>query len=552
MLTPHLFLAAAAAAAALVDATDAGPSHMALRAPRGAHHPDAGARARWLREQHVRVRRKYRDEFGDADGLLERAERDIAKRGRVPPSDVPLNEWGRDIMYTGAVSIGTPPQTFEMNFDTGSVSMYVFDSSCDSKHCASADVYHANASSTFRDSRRAPSNLTYGLGYAYGYWGTDVVQVGDNRVNNQMFLRASQHHEGFWYSNATGLMGMAWKTANNADTPFWQSMATSWNDTRFGVYLGRANATDLAEVARVNNVELSQVALPGGTITFGGVNESLYTGDINYIPLVGRDYWRIPLEYIEVNGEAVATGIANLAAIDTGSTLIVGPQDIVENFYAKVPGAEPRPNWDGFWWFPCESVYNLSVALHFGGTAYPINPMDMIYATGDGTCTGGIVSSSSQSQISGGRIQWVIGDVFLKNVYSVFQYAPPSVGFASLPPALRGPVFDTTSGGGGGGGGAKGGGDGGESGGGGGGGGGDGSTVTNGHGGGGGGGGGGGAGSESNSTTPPDSGTKGVSALASASITPPGPTAPEANGAVRAAAAAPLITAAWFIALLWA
>lgn len=111
---------------------------------------------------------------------------------------------------------------------------------------------------------------------------------------------------------------------------------------------------------------------------------------------MGRDYWRIPLEYIEVNSEAVATGIANLAAIDTGSTLIVGPQDIVENFYAKVPGAEPRPHWDGFWWFPCESVYNLSVALHFGGTAYPINPMDLIYATGDGTCTGGIVSSSSQ------------------------------------------------------------------------------------------------------------------------------------------------------------
>lgn len=82
-------------------------------------------------------------------------------------------------------------------------------------------------------------------------------------------VRASQYHEGFWYSNATGLMGLAWKTSQNVDTPFWQTIAPSWNDTRFGVYLARANATDLADAARVNKVDPAEVALPGGSITFG-------------------------------------------------------------------------------------------------------------------------------------------------------------------------------------------------------------------------------------------------------------------------------------------
>lgn len=94
MLAGHLLVGIAAASAAVVTSVsavgDAGPSHVALRtAPGSRHHPDAGVRARWLREQHVRVRRKYRDEFGDDDGLLAREERAAEKkRGRVPPSEV--------------------------------------------------------------------------------------------------------------------------------------------------------------------------------------------------------------------------------------------------------------------------------------------------------------------------------------------------------------------------------------------------------------------------------------------------------------------------------
>lgn len=29
-------------------------------------------------------------------------------------------------------------------------------------------------------------------------------------------------------------------------------------------------------------------------------------------------------------------------------------------------------------------------------------------------------------------ITWVVGDTFLKNVYSVYRYDPPAVGFATL------------------------------------------------------------------------------------------------------------------------
>lgn len=45
---------------------------------------------------------------------------------------------------------------------------------------------------------------------------------------------------------------------------------------------------------------------------FSGTDNSLYTGDINWIdiPSNQRDYWRIPLEGMQVQGENVAITVS--------------------------------------------------------------------------------------------------------------------------------------------------------------------------------------------------------------------------------------------------
>lgn len=84
---------------------------------------------------------------------------------------------------------------------------------------------------------------------------------------------------------------------------------------------------------------------------------------------------------------------------------------------------------------------NVNISISFGGTSWAINPVDMNVGTielqsgSDQMCVGslyGMASAGSDSMPS-----WVIGDVFLKNVYSVFQADPPAVGFAQLASGLQ-------------------------------------------------------------------------------------------------------------------
>lgn len=161
-----------------------------------------------------------------------------------------------------------------------------------------------------------------------------------------------------------------------------------------------------------------------------------------------------------MNGKSVtiSSGDAALSAIDTGTTLIGGPSDGVQNLYAAISGSQPLTGqMEGFFAFPCDAQLNVSIS--FGGKAWPINPDDMNLGTvGGGLCLGGIFDLGLGSNINGGggNPSWVVGDTFLvrgsaamtelwllilfdqKNVYSVFRADPLSVGFAQLSDAAGG------------------------------------------------------------------------------------------------------------------
>lgn len=132
----------------------------------------------------------------------------------------------------------------------------------------------------------------------------------------------------------------------------------------------------------------------------------------------------------------------NVAAIDTGTTLIGGPSAAVQAIYAQIPGSQQLSgNLAGFYGFPCET--NVSVNFSFGGKSWPISPDDMNVgrvSSGSDICAGGIFDLTAGSSIptGGGNPDWVVGDAFLKNVYSVFRYQPAGVGFAELSNAAGG------------------------------------------------------------------------------------------------------------------
>jgi len=140
---------------------------------------------------------------------------------------------------------------------------------------------------------------------------------------------------------------------------------------------------------------------------------------------------------ITVQGQSVqiTTGNAALVVVDTGTSVIGGPTADVKAVWAAVPGSAAIVDHPGLFSFPCST--SVQVTLSFGGKAWPINVTDMNLgqiSRGSSQCIGAIIDIGLASNTSPGPgdASWVVGDTFLKNVYSVFRADPPSIGFAQL------------------------------------------------------------------------------------------------------------------------
>ena len=69
--------------------------------------------------------------------------------------------------------------------------------------------------------------------------------------------------------------------------------------------------------------QLSTPDLPGGQFTLGGVNSSLFTGEINYIGLSRVSWWTIPMDSVVMNGQEITLPVNTTEAIiDTGSAIV--------------------------------------------------------------------------------------------------------------------------------------------------------------------------------------------------------------------------------------
>lgn len=91
--------------------------------------------------------------------------------------------------------------------------------------------------------------------------------------------------------------------------------------------------------------------------------------------------------------------------------------------------------------------------MSFGGSTWTINPADMnlgsvpssISGTTTQMCAGGIFDIGTGVGSGPGVPTWIIGDTFLKNVYSVFRANPAGVGFAQLASGLSPSTTGTSS-----------------------------------------------------------------------------------------------------------
>lgn len=157
-----------------------------------------------------------------------------------------------------------------------------------------------------------------------------------------------------------------------------------------------------------------------GELTLGGYDESKFTGPITWTPLSEPKYWQIDLEDVSVGSFSAGktSGI-----VDSGTSLITGPsKDIMK--IASSAGA--TANLLGQYTIDCAKVSSIpDLEFKINGKSWPVPGKDLVIQSG-GTCLFALMGMD----IPQGP-QWILGDVFMRQYYTIFDYGGARVGFAT-------------------------------------------------------------------------------------------------------------------------
>jgi saccharopepsin len=321
---------------------------------------------------------------------------------------VPISNY-MDAQYYGDVTIGTPPQTFSVVFDTGSSNLWVPSTHCSDIACLLHRKYDSTQSSTFQ-TNGTDFSIRYGSGALEGFISNDVLNVGGIDIAGQDFAESTKEPGiAFVFGKFDGIFGLGYDriSVNHVTPPFYHLVNRKLIDKPvFSFWLNKA----------ANGGE-------GGEMVLGGVNTEHFTGKISYAPVIRKGYWEVALEKATLGGTDLNVGTMG-AAIDTGSSLMVVPTATADAINQAI-GAQK--GWNGQYTVECSKVPSLAdFSVWFGGKEYVLKPSEYILEA-QGTCISGFMGMDIPAPA--GPL-WIVGDVFLRVYYTVYDLGKDRVGFA--------------------------------------------------------------------------------------------------------------------------
>jgi hypothetical protein len=320
------------------------------------------------------------------------------------------------------VEIGTPAQTLNLDFDSGSSDLWVWSDKLSSSiqstgKSSGHTIFDSTKSTTFKASAGSTWQISYGDGSsASGTVGTDLVQLGGIKIQNQAIELAEQMATSFQQGAGDGLLGLAFGSINTVkptpvQTPV-ENMISQQDIPQsaelFTAYLG--SWRDAAEPDKGESF-----------YTFGYIDPDVLKAanvtEPHYTPLFtpSQGFWQFNSTTASVNGTSIARS-GNSAIADTGTTLALVADDVCTAIYKAIPGSKYDSTQQGYI-FPTSTTADQlpTVAFDVGGQEFAVQKEDLAFAdAGNGMVYGGIQSRGTLTFD-------ILGDVWLKGVYAIFD-----------------------------------------------------------------------------------------------------------------------------------
>ena len=334
-------------------------------------------------------------------------------------------------LYTGTISIGTPPQSFGVVYDTGSADTWVFAESAVAEHrIPFIRYFDERHSSTYKAvGHDGEWSIKYGKGAVSGRIAIDDVRIANCTARNVTIAEATAFTRDFEdeLMPLDGILGLAYSkvSAAKAATVIDALYNQKEIDRKIFSFILQPqwNAADgsyftLGEIADVNDIVWHNVMAETGM-------------------------WITKLHALAINGRSIQTceneeAPACVALVDTGTSFIGVPADIYDSLMTDIVAHRPdcRAKKNGI--YVCEnrntqSLPNINIQLV---SASAVAPSEYTLTANDYMIDTTIGLMPLNMKTKRNIHFFILGDTFIKTFYTIFDMDNNRIGLSKQRPSL--------------------------------------------------------------------------------------------------------------------
>ncbi|KAK3835590.1 MAG: acid protease [Linnemannia gamsii] len=321
--------------------------------------------------------------------------------------------------YIATVKIGTPATEYKLLVDTGTSNTWI-----------GANTPYVPTSS----SNKTPNSFSVSDGgkkEASGNEWIDTVDLGNDLVVKAQSIGVANKPTGF--SGVDGVLGLGPVDLTKG------TLSPDETSTIPTVLDNLASQRTIpAALYGVSFQPATSMSEVNGEITFGGVDQSKFVGDITYVAITttspANNHWGIDASFT-YGAKEILSSAAGI--VDSATTRLLLASDAFHKFQ-DATGATLDPA-TGFLSITPDHYHSMnSLFIHIGGTAFELTVNALTWPR---SLNSEIKGSSDQIYLivgdlgspSGGGLDFILGCKVMERIYTVFDSAKQQVGFAETP-----------------------------------------------------------------------------------------------------------------------